>query len=346
LSEVVENSKMHDIGGGVLWEREFHQTGTRYIRFYFDQISSPPGVNYHIRVVDGAENEVRHYETEQFARSESFMTDLLPPGDLRVQLVADSLPQGLVFRLASVSWQQWRNDVRSETPVLDFLPLAALPDGSPLKKVAPSVAMLHIGPDLLEITCTGVLVERNVIATNYHCVENSLDFKKTEGASSPTCNDVIAEFDYLQNGRRGPTARCKTVKASKQLDVALLTFDPNDLRMADGQQRPSVLIRPRSEGMPAKVHLIQHPLGLPLAVAENCRVPRMEQIDILHNCNSASGSSGSPLLDEQLRWVGLHYQGAYRSDWSQQMVENDFIRNGPRYNRARISTAVADFAAQ
>jgi hypothetical protein len=342
LNETVDDTKFQDQGQGVFWRNSFAQPKTRYIRFRFDHIMSPQGLRYRVRILrEPAEEEVASYTGDEFARDESFMTGLLPPGHLRIELVSEARPQGLSFRLERALWQAKSTEAKPQTPVLKFKYIRTLPENSPPWTVAPTVARLHIGP--METSCTGVLVDQGTVATNYHCMQASLSFLTTEQTAKPSCHDILAEFDYLTADQRGPTARCLAVRTDKQLDVALLTFAPEAIRTTSGQERRPIQLRPADEGAPQVVTLIHHPLGLPLVVEENCSLTGVDQVDLLHDCLSTSGSSGSPLFDEKMRWVGLHYKGAYPSKWTIERLEEDFTNNGPRYNRARASTVVSEF---
>jgi hypothetical protein len=135
-----------------------------------------------------------------------------------------------------------------------------------------------------------------------------------------------------------------------------LTIDPDLVRLPSGAARAPIDIRPAAEGTvptfnptappPAlPSNLIHHPLGLPLVIVK-CAVKGAEQDDLLHDCTSTPGSSGSLLLDEKMRWFGLHYMGPYPNEWTLQQVYNDVVINGPRYNRAKPSERVWQFFQQ
>ena len=181
------------------------------------------------------------------------------------------------------------------------------------------------------------------VATNYHCIEESFSFRATKETKKPSCGDVLVEFDYLVADQRGSTSSCLTVRAKKELDVALLTFDPDAIQMAPGKDRVPVKIRPATEGPANMMRLIHHPLGLPSVLENNCSLKVVEQDDLLHDCNSTPGSSGSPLFDDQMRWTGLHYKGPLPKTWTLQQWQEDYQKNGPRYNRAKRSQAVWQF---
>jgi hypothetical protein len=339
LNETADEQKFRELRRGVFWESTFGHANTRYIRFRFDNIKSPPGAAYRIRILQlPLENEVASYPAGEFAHADTFMTGLLPAGEFRIELLADSTPKGLSFRLASALWQVLPTEALVHSPIVKIVYANSFPATSPLREPAHAVAMLHIGP--LETTCTGVLIEAGTIATNYHCMKYSLAFQQSKQSPTPSCDDVMAEFEFLALNQRGTTAKCRSVTADEKLDLAFLGFDPRDIELAPGKPRQPVKIRPASEGMPSNVELIHHPLGLPLVIDEHCAVRKVEQPDLLHDCSAVNGSSGSPLFDEKLRWIGLHYKGPYPRTWTIEKIFDDIQKNGPSYNRARESSVI------
>jgi Trypsin-like peptidase domain len=342
INERVDGSEMVASGGGVYWQVELSQSDTRYIRFYFDSISSPPGLDYTIRVLsDPAGVRVAAYPAAEFGKAAYFITGMLPAGRLRVQLVSNQKPTGLSFRLVHALWQATPGQLATPQSIVpDWDPVQGLAADSPGRIAAKAVALIHIGPG--ENTCTGVLVDPEIVATNYHCIELSPAFRNSSETEKPSCADVLIEFDYLVEGTVGKTGPCLAVRADKGLDVALLSINPESVRDASGQPRTPVPRRPATESLPTTVTVIHHPRGLPLRIDPICRLRGSSGTDILHDCATMKGSSGSPVLDEQLRWVGLHYWGPYPASWSIEKVETYVQYNGPRYNQARISTAVID----
>jgi V8-like Glu-specific endopeptidase len=188
------------------------------------------------------------------------------------------------------------------------------------------------------------LIDDHTVATNYHCLLNSLQFLKSENAEKKVCDDVIIEFDYLRAGTLGVSTKCTAVRPKKELDVALLTVDAAAIRRSTGEVRNPVRPIPVGSAPAGKVNIIHHPQGLPLSYELNCRLKAIEGIELLHDCDTASGSSGSPLFDEQMRWVGLHYKGPYPSTWTVQMIEQHIKDYGKSYNRAKMSGEIMSFA--
>jgi hypothetical protein len=342
LNVEVDEQKFREVRKGVFWQMPFGQTKTRYIRFRFDNIKSPPGASYSIRVLTlPFEQEVARYPADKFAQAESFMTGLLPSGELRLELAADSAPQGLSFRLERALWRIAPGTVTVHSPLVSTLLVGTLPASSPFHEPEHSIAIVHIGPT--ETTCTGTLVDEQTVATNHHCVKYSLAYQKSKQSAAPSCQDIVVEFDFLAPNQRGSTANCIALKTDEALDVALLTLDRKASEIGPDKNRRPVKFRPAGEGPPDVVRMLHHPLGFPLAVQEHCRVRKVEQADLFHDCSPANGSSGSPLFDEQMRWVGIHYKGAYPRSWSNEKQFEDMQKNGPKYNQARAASAVIEF---
>ena len=319
LNEAADEQTFRELRRGVYWQALFGQANARYIRLRFDGIKSPPNAAYRIRVLRlPLEEEVASYPAAEFSRLDSFMTGLLPPGELRIELLADSAPKGVSFRLERAIWSGAPTQITVHSPIVNTLLITFFPEGSAIRAPEHSVAILHIGPT--ETTCTGVLLDAKTVATNHHCMLYSLAFQRSKQTPAPSCQDITVEFDFFAPNQRGPTAQCDGVKIDDKLDVALIRLDREAGDVAPGKKREPVKMRPASEGTPEVVRMLHHPIGLPLAVHEHCRIFKVEQTDLLHDCAATNGSSGSPLFDEQMRWVGLHYKGPIR-------------RNGPSRNR-------------
>jgi hypothetical protein len=327
--------------GPRFWTFPYFRSRTRYIQFHFDQIHADSEQFFELRIVDlPSEEVIVRYDGARFAKEESFITDLLPAGDLRVELHAPAAPAGLSFRLERVLWHAEPDVAVVHSPVFDFKPVLTLAPDDPARVVAQSVALLHIGPS--ETTCTGVLIDRETLVSNYHCILYSLSFQRTESADHPSCSDILVEFDYLRKDERGIMGRCFSLRVNKALDVALLTIDPDKIRGKDGSFRSPVSLRSGEDSVPTTVSLMQHPLGLPLSICR-CIVSSYDKDDMLHDCLSANGSSGSPLLDEKMDWLGLHYQGAYPDNFTLRQMENHRLLNGVRLNRAKRSSLISEF---
>ena len=352
LDKVVQEADFHEQHHGIFWLINIDAVpNARYVRLVFDSIKSPANLSYRIRILEiPSEITVAEYPAEEFGRWNSFVTGLLPANNLQVQLVADgSAPKDLAFRLKRMVWPKRAVSIQPESPVYDWTALNTLPTDSPVRTAARSVVELHIGPsEIMEATCTGVLVSKDTVLTNNHCITKSASYKETAKTPTPLCSDVIAEFDYLNPSQRGPEARCVGVLTNASLesaDLVLLKFDTNDIPKISGETRQPVQLRSASEtdAIGTSVRLIHHPRGLPLVTSE-CRIRLREPMDLSHDCQTAQGSSGSPLFDEHFRLVAIHYQGPYPDNWTIAMMEEALEENGSsRFNKAKSLTAFTSF---
>jgi V8-like Glu-specific endopeptidase len=334
VEEIVDGSNLQDLGDGVFWEREFNKSNTRYVQFFFDNIRAGDE-DYHIRILlDPAAKAVATYSAKEFASGTEFITGLLPPGRLRIQLRGSTQPKTVSFRFSQALWHEEPSRAMVQSGVARWVHVASLASDSQAVAAARAIAMLHIGPT--GITCTGALIEPDIIVTNYHCVIYSLAYLKSAESNKMGCDDIIIEFDYLIKHNAGVVTKCKSIKiANSAADIALLTLDPVAIRRNEEIRMP-LTVRPKAEGVPDRLSIIHHPVGLPLAIEDYCRRRSSDGADVVqHDCYTLKGSSGAPLLDEKWRWFALHYKGAYPNHWSQDTIESDTAMNGPKYNSAK-----------
>ena len=339
VNENVDGGRLTADGEGVFWERQFLKFNTRNIQFHFDEIVSPPGIDYSLQVwLDPAAKRLATYPAVEFSRQPSFTTELFPPGQLRLRLVSQTPVAGLKFKLTHAIWQERPALLQPQTLVPRWDAMKSLPTGSPALALAEPVAMLHIGPE--KVTCSGALLAEDIVGTNYHCIIRSLQFQLTKDTATKSCADISIEFGYLESGASGTSTRCLEVRAAdEQLDIALLKLDATKIRIGDRPRRP-VVERPTTENAPGRLIFVHHPIGLPMAIEQNCRVRSATEAELLHDCDSTQGSSGSPVFDAEFRLAGIHFKGAYPSSWTIPIIENDIRFNGPRYNRAKPANRV------
>jgi hypothetical protein len=339
IDETIDGSKLKDRGDGVFWERSFTKSDTRYVRFYFDNIKAQ-SKDFRIRVLrDPAATMVAEYSGTEFANRPDFITGLLPSGELRIQLMSSRGLADLSFELVQASWREEPNRAIVESFAPRWTYITSLRPDHPAIKAARAVAMVHIGPS--EVKCTGALIEPELVVTNYHCMRYSLAFLQSGAAIPHQCTDVVVEFDYLVKDAPGRQARCLAVRVNRDLDVAFLSIDAAAVRI-DGQERIPLLRRPDQDGLPTTIAFIHHPVGLPLVLDDNCHLRgRTDPLTEQHDCITTQGSSGSPIVDKQWRWVAIHFEAAYPSKWTFDQIMKDLADNGEKYNKARPAPVVA-----
>jgi hypothetical protein len=189
--------------------------------------------------------------------------------------------------------------------------------------------MIHIGtPPVIE-ACTGVLVKPDVVVTSYHCMQASNEFSSnTEspdhacyGGKSRRCRDIAIEFDFLDRREIGITAQCQDAVAyDKVQDFVALKIHPEEASIGRSPRAPAVTPS-AADAPPDRLVIIHHPLGFPLVAEDTCKFRGADRSEIQHNCDTQSGSSGAPIFDSQMAWIGSHFQGPYPADWSGAQIE-------------------------
>jgi hypothetical protein len=158
--------------------------------------------------------------------------------------------------------------------------------------------------------CTAFVTSQRHVLTNHHCI-----------ASQSQCDAAQIVFGYLNiNGVVDPGEyyECKRVvkiQGFDQLDLSVLelkvpidyTGVPPPLSLAnDGPQ------------IGQKLAVIQHPLGVPMKIVwRGCDVRGLpvlsptskSKTDVAHQCDTADGSSGSPVLNKAGKVVAIHHWG-------------------------------------
>lgn len=314
-------------------QQPFGKYGVRYVRLEFGEFQGDADAEVELRIVREPMGELlASYRWKDLVTGgEGMLTGLLPAGALRLQVAQGRVNSAGSFKLAKLHWKTPRTTLDAQSAgVPKDMPLEAFPASHPVHAWAQSVAMLHIGPT--GVTCTAFLVATDLLATNHHCIVMSLRYLKSEGNARHACGDVVVEFDYVKN-ERGRTAECvEVVKADKLNDFALLRV-ANVPKAANGVNRKPIALGTPAAG--ATLSLLHHPSGLPLAIEIPCNFRGVEGGDLLHDCQTIPGSSGSALFTDAGAAMGIHYKGAYPPDWTMQQIYDHRRANGPRYNRAK-----------
>jgi hypothetical protein len=166
-------------------------------------------------------------------------------------------------------------------------------------------------------TCTAALLPGNRLLTNHHCF---YDPRLVEAGFT-----IVAEarinFGYTAKDFTGDvkTFRVLTneVSAAAELDAMVLQIVGADANSILGGHIPMVM---ETNTAPLRaLKMVHHPYGDPQQFSDfNCAIhPDQAKLpdaasQLRHSCETATGSSGSLLLDERsLAIVGLHNQGGF-----------------------------------
>ena len=316
----------------VAWERVHGNTETRYLRFRFDQIAIPPDADLELQVVSDPEDVlVWRMRAAELARASELTTGLLRPGRYRIRVVVARLLSPASLRLAGMNLQAVSTARVPQAAVMRGKPLASLVPTHPARSVARSVAMLHIGP--LGSTCTAFLIGDALMATNFHCLALSAKYAQSRTDPQPGCSDIEAEFDFIAANELGARAACTGVFAVDQArDLVILRIAPPPL--AGGGQRATLKLS-TGAAPDAAVRILHHPMGRPMVFEDHCQLQGLDEGDLLHDCGTMPGSSGSLLFTDSGEVAAVHYKAPFEPNVTVAEMERLYQLYGPLYNRAK-----------
>ena len=179
---------------------------------------------------------------------------------------------------------------------------------------------------------TGFMVSPRLLLTNNHV------FESTDSAVGS-----LAEFNF----QVGPDGEMKTSRSfrfapedffvtDKELDYTLVALRPDPGLAEFGWLR---LIEETGKLMVGEmVNIVQHPNGEPkqLAIRENRVVDELD-LFLHYQTDTAPGSSGSPVFNDQWEVVALHHSGVPQRDQQGRILTTDNRRWEPWMGEHRIA---------
>jgi len=202
----------------------------------------------------------------------------------------------------------------------DLVPAWFLARGAELRRTVARVRARYAGAQEMG---TGFLVGPRLLLTNYHVLDWRDQGKQSFAQSA---QGSLVEFDYEEQFD------------GSMLPITTFQFEPNTLLLASSWDRLDyvlVALQPRSrEGRSADdfgynrlagdlgkvavgepVFIIQHPLGQPKQVIlQNNRVIAIDPDYMTYEADTNSGSSGSPVYNQQWEVVALHHSSEIARD--------------------------------
>jgi V8-like Glu-specific endopeptidase len=304
---------------GVLWVKDIDFSGARYLRIFFKGIRSTNSGTYHVRFLNSVGDTLLDLPKERFERASRFVTGEIPGSFVEVQLISDApSPNSTVsFDIYETGFDALLPSVLSTPPAgSDLQTINDFKPDNPIRKVAQAVARLSIakpggdGSDGI-FACTAFLIAKDILATNYHCVQNPDD-----------CLNTTAYFSQVsERGEPGQEIErsCdELIEAVYSSDIAI--FRIGSQAGGSGKQLSSnpLAISDRKLSLNESLTILGHPNGKGLEVSQrNCSVKTLSapgmwalnNTDFGHVCTTAEGSSGSPVFDKNYKVVGLHHLG-------------------------------------
>ena len=166
--------------------------------------------------------------------------------------------------------------------------------------------------------CTATLISPNLMLTAGHCIDRGValggGWTLPAGVSSAQdfCDNMHVQFNFQEDGgvlpdaADMPTFACAEVVAKEltaDRDHALIRLEGNPGEIFGYRELD---IREPVDG--EAVTVIQHPAGAPKKVHTGT-VADITATTLGHNADTVGGSSGSPILDNQGRVIGVHTNG-------------------------------------
>ena len=172
---------------------------------------------------------------------------------------------------------------------------------------------------------TGFMVSDKLLLTNWHVFNSKEDVKNSE---------VVFFYEYNLEGDPMPTVRFNLdadtfFHSSKDLDYCLVAVKPTDITGKHQLNEIGYIFLDPTIGKlgnenEEKLNIIHHPEGdyKQLSIRENLFV-KITDISIWYQTDTAQGSSGSPVFNDQWQVVALHHMGiALKNEQGQYIDKN------------------------
>ena len=309
--------------GGVIWSTDIAVPGATFLRIFFQNIRGKGLGSYRVSFVNSAGRPLFEVPRNEFERSSIFVTGELSGSFVEVQIIGvkRAPDSSLSFDISETGFSAQRPALLSSPAAgSDLQSINTFDSNDPIRAAAEAVARLSIGrltADGLHriYACTGFMISSDILVTNYHCIRDPEDCMKTV-AYFVRRGDGGALIEKLER-------RCgQLIEAIFGLDIAIIRLRPPATLDALASSPFHLSISGREPAGGEALAIMGHPKGNELEVSKiDCRVKTitapglwvLRNTDFGHTCTTAEGSSGSPVLDKELRVLGLHHLGFDKS---------------------------------
>jgi V8-like Glu-specific endopeptidase len=281
--------------------------GSSSLVLKLSQAGAKTSPDYNLRLLDRSGNVLQSITKTEFAsRSEVWSKEI--PGDyVSLEIEAALPPTGAMFSLQAVAFEH--------RGITKYSIIHNPPDLEPIKDYAGVPQIVSASNPIGKIeffsnehkeSCSGFLIDDEQFLTNKHCIASD-DVCKS--GARVTFGYQLDKDGSLKSGE--PHACLGVVDSNIELDFALVRLDG-----MPGKKWGHLELTRRQPAVNEQAFLIQHPGGQPKQIArKQCYVSTLAAdwkdpgTDMGHQCDSANGSSGSPLLGKDFKVIGLHHLG-------------------------------------
>lgn len=267
-----------------------------------------------------------------------FDTDVIYDDQAIVTVRNLTVDDGFSFTIMALSilpgapTEQEREELRSNIDGLWQSFAVILQPEPQLVEASRAIAALHIKQSSTKQKyCTGFLIAKDLVITNYHCMALSNSFERTKnqrGRGVVLCDDITLHFDYLKRDdlipatRKAVSTKCRkvltwsryrarSIQERPLLDFAILQVDTAHVH--GETQRTPLKFAQSARGLNDEHYILGHPQNWPLTLSGPCTAnkqrdqKRYGKNRFQYGCSTLGGSSGSPLLNADFEVVGLHF---------------------------------------
>ncbi len=289
----------------LVWSLDLPDTGARFLRLHLTEIEDRTAADYRVIVFDRGYRPVFQYRKAELSGRPELWTGIIPGGAARVEIRSPMPPNGLRFRIKEYAYQVDLPRLESIFGQPDWTYIESRAGGPGARGVARAIAKLSFIRNGQMDACSGFLISEDRFVTNEHCV-----------SSPDLCEHAVALFGYERkaDGSEGweREARClQVIDFNSSLDFAVLRLEGEP-----GRVFGFVKLARRLPVAREPLYVIQHPGGGPKMISQaECAVRTIRaegyagDTDFGHTCDTARGSSGSPVFDRMHQVIGIHHRG-------------------------------------
>src|SRR5262249_35604555 len=199
---------------GVQWSRREERLGARYVRLHFSEISDQSPSDYTVLIRDRNARIVQKFSKSEFRSRTDFWTRLVMGDYVRAEVISETRPSGLKFKLSEIAFQQNMGAPFSITLPDDREPVINYRNVPQLFSKVRSVAKLTFVDGGYSFVCTGFMIDEERMLTNEHCINRQ-----------PVCSTAVAIFGFeiTESGNVNPGEQhdcSEFLGADHKLDVA------------------------------------------------------------------------------------------------------------------------------